>query len=880
MNRRFLARVLAAAFPNRADAAAFIADALDDQIAASGWRGAVRVVRVCVADAVASRRHPDGLPITGAPVTTGRAVARRSHFMDRLVQDVRFGLRQLRRQPGFALIAILTMALGVGANTAIFNVAWRTMLKPLPYPKSEQLVEVWETFEPNARINWSMPAKFQDLQHQAASFQYLAAYSAIRSPIDLTGGGDPTQLQLRRVSADYFNVFGMAPLVGRAITSADEAGAASGTSTVVVISEALWRTRFQSARDILSRTITLAGAPAVIVGVMPSAFDSSAPPVDVWTTLSLPPETNRKTGHYLRVVGRLRDSVTISQADAEAKTIAARAAKTYPDLEGRLSALVTSLVDGRGTTRGDADVRSGLTMLTLAAVVLLLIACANLASLQLARAVERGREFGIRAALGASRWRVVSQLLTEGVIISVLGAVFGLLIGAWVLQLLSTVAPPAIAAAASARPEWPVIAYALGLAVVSAIVFALAPAWRTASGANRWLRQRAEMADRGSAKMRLGLVTGQIAAAAILLTGAALLVTSLARVMQVNPGFRPDGALTFDVSVAASRYDSFDKRRAFFQTIEDRLGALPGVTSVCAIDQIPFDTQTNLTYVPDGRTEAVSAFSRTVTPGCLDALGIPIKRGRALRRNEPTGVAIVSEGFAATAWPGEDPIGRRLHIGVATGAVVEVVGVAADIYSSSLEGRPNPQVYQAWNDAAWWAPEHMIVRSSVRGDALASAVRAAVRDVDPDQPVARMRTMNEVVTKTTSARRFDLTLLASFALVALLLSAVGVYGLISQVVAQRAPEIGIRLALGATPSSVVGLILNNAALALAMALPLGIGGAVLASRLLQRYMFKMSTTEPAIYGAVAATLIVAVLAAAWLPARRAARVDPSQAVRS
>lgn len=874
MMRYTLARVLAAGYRNRADAARFIREALDDEITASGWIGAGRVVRLCLADIIASRLHPNGFAITSTPVTTTPSTSFRSSAMDRLMQDIRFGLRQLRRQPGFALVAILTMALGVGANTAIFNVAWTTMLKPLPFPKSDQLVEIWETFENDQNINFSMPPKFHDLRHQAKSFRYIAAYSGIGAQADLTGGGDPRQLQVRRVSADYFNVFGMAPLIGRAIGADD-----SADGTAVVISEGLWRDQFQAAPSILGKSITLASSPATIVGVMPAAFDTPGVKVDVWSPLSLPPESERRTGHFLRVVGRLADGVTIGQADAEAKAISARAAKSYPDLEGKLSSFVTSLVDGRGTTRGDASVRSGLSILLLAAGVVLLIACANLASLQLARAVSRSREFGIRAALGASRWRVISQLLTEGVIVAALGAGLGLVIGLWVLKLLTAVAPPAISAATTAKPEWPVIAYAFGLAIASAIVFALAPAWRTASGANRWLRQRGDTSDRGSAAMRLGLVIGQIAAASILLTGAALLVASLSRVMQVNPGFHPEGALTFDVSVPDARYDSFAKRLQLFQTVGDRISALPGVTAVCAINQIPFTTQTNLTYVPEGGTTAFNAFPRTVTAGCLDALGIAVKRGRAFASTEPGAVVIVSEGFAKRAFPGQDPLGKRMHIGVASGSLVEIVGVSADIFSNSLEGRANPQVFQAWNEQAWYLPAHMIVRSTVRPDTLFPAIRAAVRAVDPDQPVAHLRTMNEVIASTTSSRRFDLTLLTSFALVALLLSAVGVYGLLSQVVAQRTSEIGIRLALGATPKSVVRLMLNNVALALAIGLPLGIGGAVWASRLLGQFMFKMSATDPWIYALAAGAIAIVVLVAAWVPARRAARVDPASSVR-
>jgi predicted permease len=444
-----------------------------------------------------------------------------------------------------------------------------------------------------------------------------------------------------------------------------------------------------------------------------------------------------------------------------------------------------------------------------------------------------------------------------------------------VLQALATVAPPEIAAAAAASPAWQVMAYAAGLAIASAAIFALVPAWRAAAGATRWLRQRSDTGDRGSAVMRLGLVTSQIAAAGILLTGAALLISSLSRVMQVNPGFRPDGALTFDVSLPDARYDTFAKRQAAVQALSERLSALPGVSAVCAINEIPFDSEGGMTYVPDSGTRPIGASPRTVTAGCLDALGIPVLRGRGFGPNEHGGAVIVSEAFAKSAWPGEDPVGKHLHMGVATGSLVEVVGVASDILSNSLEARAYPQVYQAWTDEAWFGVSHMIVRAAVRPGTLFPSIRAAVRAVDPDQPVANLRTMNEVIQATTASRRFNLTLLGSFALVALLLSAVGVYGLLSQVVAQRTPEIGLRLALGATPRSTVKLMLRHAALALSIAIPVGVGGALFASRLLRRFMCRMSETDAMIYSAVAVTLVLIVLAAAWLPARRAAEVDPA-----
>jgi putative ABC transport system permease protein len=873
---RALARVLSVAYRDRPLADVFIAEMLEDAAKTHPWTGPLRVAALCITDAIRTRWRPDGYAITGAPISTsGAAARRRSTFMDRLMQDIRFGLRQLYRQPAFSLVAVLTMALGVGANTAIFNVAWQTLIKPLPYPDSRQLVEIWETFGSDARINLSMPAKFHDVRREAHAFQYVAAFTGVQQAANLTGSGEPEQLQVRAVSGDYFNVFGMAPVIGRTLGPADVTDGANA----VVISEGLWRRRFASRVSILGTTITLDGGPSPIVGVMPEAFETSAGHVDLWAPMSLPPETERHTGHYLRVIGRLKAGTSVAAADAEVKAIAARAAKMYPDLEGKLSAFVTSLIDGRGTSRGDSNLRSGLLILTAAAAMVLLIACANLASLQLARGMARAREFGIRAALGASRARIIAQLLTEGLVIAVLGAAAGLFFGAWVLKQLSVVAPATVGAAAKAGPDRVVVGYGLAIALISAVVFALAPAWRAASGATRWLRQRADGGDRGSSRLRLTLVIGQIAAASVLLVGAALLITSLAHVMNVNPGFNPNGALTFDVSVPKSRYDSFEKQSGLFASIGERIMALPGVSSVCAINAIPFDTQGGMTYVPEGQTERIGATPRTVSAGCLETLGIPLTRGRMFAAVEPRDVAIVSESFARAAWPNEDPLGKRVHLGVITGPLIEIVGVSADILASSLEATSYPQFYQAWTADAAFPVTHMIVRTQSRPDSLFGAIRSTVREVDRDQAVAQLRTLNDVIARTTASRRFDLTLLGSFALVALLLSAVGVYGLLSQVVAQRTREIGVRLALGASPKSVVRLMLRHAGLALAVGIPLGVGGAMFASQLLRKFMFGLSETDPRVYAAVAIALAIVVFAAAWLPARRAAAVDPARTLR-
>jgi putative ABC transport system permease protein len=883
MIRQTLARVLAFGYRNRVEARAFIAEALDDRIDREGWTAALSVTALCLKDIVITQWRPGGYAITARPVTaTQSSRPPRSSAVEQITQDVQYGVRQLLHQPAFALAAILTMALGIGGNTAIFSVAWQAMLKPLPYPNSDRIVEVWETSLRTGGHNNSMPGKFYDLARESKSFDALAAYGARSGTASLTGAGDPEQLSVRAVTGDYFAVFGMAPLAGRTlgerdVTDGNTAAIAAYDVTgggAAVISEGLWRRRFGARRDIVGQSMRLDGRPVAIVGVMPSAFAVEGGRVDVWTPYQLPPEAPRLAAHFLRIVGRLAPGVEPAQAAAEVTAIAARAAATYPESDAQW----TQQLEQLSAARRSAPIGDGLRLLTLAAAAVLLIACANLAGLQLARGVARQREFGIRAALGASRRRIVTQLLTEGLIISLLGAAAGIAIGVWTLQLVAAVAPDAIGTAATSRPDAIVLTYAAALAIISGVAFSLAPSWRTANNATRWLRQRAETGDHRSARIRLGLVAAEIGIAVTLLISAALLVSSLSRVLRVDPGFRAEGALTFDASVPA-RIETYAQRRQLFDDIAAAVAALPGVTAVCAVNEIPLDAFGGMTYVPEGDTRMIGAAPRNVTAGCFDALGQRLTRGRAFAEHEPSRVAIVSESFAATAWPQQDPIGKRIHVGVPTGDMVEIVGVVSDARQQSLEFRPFPQVYEAWTEHSAFYPNRFVVRSAVPPQTLFDPLRRAVRAVDADQTVARLRTMNDVVNRSVSGRQFDLRLLASFASVALVLASIGVYGLLSQLVAQRTREIGVRLALGATPRSVVQMLLKSAGVALAIGLPLGLGGAWFAARLLRRFMFRMSATDPVIYTTVAATLTVIVLFAAWLPARRAARVDPALTLR-
>jgi putative ABC transport system permease protein len=794
----------------------------------------------------------------------------RGILMDALLSDVRYAARLLVRAPGFTLAAVLTLALGIGANTAIFTVAWRLVLQPLPYPAADRLVQVWELFE-SGSVNTVTPGNFLDWQSRSQSFEALAAFTYFRGTADLTGGGEPEQLEIRRVTADYFRVFGVAPIVGRGLDPRDVAN----DSRTVVVSETLWRRRFGADAAVLGRTVHLNDLPYQIVGVMPADFQTAGGRVDIWAGMTIQPDPDaHNRAHYLGVMARLKPSVTLAQADQDVKAIAAEAARLYPESNAKLSAAVRSLQEQRAT-----PLRAGLVILGGAAGFVLLIACANLAGLQFVRGVARSRELGVRAALGASRRRLIRQLLTESLLLSLAGTAAGVMIGTWLLRAVGRVAPAPVSRAIDAGPDVAVLGVGLGLAFVSTLLFALMPAWRATAGTTNQLRQRGATGDRATSRIRLILVTAQIGLAIVLVICAVLLVTSLARVLRVDPGFDPKGVLAFDVSLPDTRYPDFPARDRFFQSVFQELRAVPGVTGVCAINEVPFDADFNMSYVPEGTTRAVGALPRTITPACFDVLRMNVVAGRPFAGHESVRAGIVTANFARDAWPDQNPIGKRVHLGVPEGDLIEIVGVVQDSLQRALDSRRAPQFFEVMSATSAFWPSRILVRTAVAPESISMPVRAAVRRVDPAQPVARLRTLEEIVGASVSSRRFDLSLLASFAVMALVLAAVGIYGLLAQVVAQRAGEIGIRIALGATGASVVRLVMRSAWLSVACGAAAGLAGARLSSQLLQRFMFGISPTDPALYAASAGILAAIALLAAWLPARRAAKVDPTTVMR-
>jgi putative ABC transport system permease protein len=772
-------------------------------------------------------------------------------------------MRMLGKAPGFTAAAALTLAVGIGANTAIFAVAWRLILEPLPFPGADRIVQVWESVGPDS-TNPVAPGNYDDWRRESSSFDALAAYTHLRGFVDLSGHGEPEQLRARYVTGDYFAVFGVAPVAGRTLTEDD-----LRTAPSVVLTEGLWRRRFSSDPSVVGRAITLNGSQYIVASVMPAAFQTPDAAVDVWIGLTLPfdPDGHARA-HYLGVVGRLKPSVTPREADADVKRIAATSATRYPASNARLSATVRTMQSERAP-----DLRSALPMLGGAAALVLLLACANLASLQFARAVARGRELAVRAALGATRARLLRQLITESLALALVGATIGTLSAAWLLAALGRLAPRGTGAGLPATLDLPVILCAVGLAAISALAFGIAPAWRATAGARGSLSPRGATPDRSASRIRHALVAAQVAVTLVLVVGATLLVTSLVKVLRVDPGFDPANVIAFDVSLPAQRYASYEQRAGFFAQVFERVRALPGVTAVCAINEVPFDSQGRMTYVPDGTSRAVSAQPRTVTPACFDVLRLRLLAGRTFDARETARVAVVSRQFAERAWSALDPVGRRVRVGTREGAVVEVVGVVEDARQGSLDGPRTAQVYEIMRDRTPFEPSRILVKSAVPREAIADALRGAVRAVDPQQPVARMRTLDELRSASLAGRRFQLTLVSLFALAALVLASTGIYGLLNQIVAQRRREIAVRLALGAPPASVVALVMRSAWITVVAGAALGVGGAIAASAVLRRIVFGVSATDPALYLGATLALMAIALGAAWLPARRAAGVD-------
>jgi len=821
---------------------------------------------------------------------------------DSLRQDVRFALRSLAKAPGLALVAALTLALGVGANTAIFSIVHAVLLRPLPYPEPGRLVLLHETHAAQGRGRAQpSPGNFLDYRAQVEVFDGVAAwYQTSRT---LRDAGAAAQVTTAQVAGDFFRTLGVAPALGRAFTPDGEPGATfnmaniySGGDRVAVMSHAFWRRGFGGDPGIVGRDVLLDGQSWRVLAVMPASFAFPDPGVDLWLPWDLarsyagkgfadgPPRDFR----FLNVIARLGPGVTRERAQERMAAVAAGLAERHPrDNQGwgvRLAPLADELV---------RDARPALLVLCGAVGCVLLISCANVAGLLLARAAGRRHEMAVRAALGASRPRLVRQLLTESVVLAVAGGAAGLLLASAGLGLLVSLAPADIPRLDEVRIDATVLSFTLGVAVWTGVVFGLAPALQGSRvNLTSGLKEgggKGGAGGRARHRMRGLLVVSELAIALVLLVGAGLFARSFARILAVDPGFDPRNLLVMRVFLNTAAYGSGAKSHQYYQQLLARLGALPGVTAVAATTVLPMSDVGIDFYRPywrggeaDPGGQAPKAGIRMVTPEYFQTMGIPVRAGRpftASDRADAPAVVMVNEELARQVWPAESPVGRRLVIDYKGGKYpYEVVGVAGDTRYYGLKSRPQPEIFIPHAQNPYLAL-NVVVRGAADPLRLAKAVEREALALDPAQPLHSVVTMDQLMAEKAAPDRFAMTLLGLLAVIALLLAAVGIYGLASYLAGQRTHEIGVRLALGAAPHDVFRLLLGESLRLAALGLALGMVAAACLARLVAGLLYEVSAADPLTFAAVAVILGGVSLLAALLPARRAMRVDPISALR-
>jgi putative ABC transport system permease protein len=800
-----------------------------------------------------------------------------------MFSDLRYAFRALLKSPGFTAVAVITLALGIGACTAIFSVVIGVLLRPLDFPQPERILVIRESQLPQYPEFSVSPPDFIDWQQQAKSFASLAAYTG--APLNLTGDAEPLRLIGVKATAHYFEVYGIKPVVGRVFSPEEDT---VGKDHVVVVSHAFWQRVLGGGTDVIGRTLQLNGEPFSVIGVVPPGFGQQSK-VDAWLPMAFTgTETDNKNrgSHYVSVVGRLAPGASAQQADAELKLIAAQIARQYPDSNKGWSAFATPLLD-----YSVRDVRSVLYTLLGAVGCVLLIACANIANLLLARATARHREISIRSALGAGRSRLIRQLLTESVLLAVLGGIGGLLLARWGLDALLSFAPANLPRAAEIRMDGTVLAVALALSAVTGIVFGLAPAWLAAqTNVNEALKQGSRGSTEGGARGRLRgtLVIVEVAAAFVLLVGAGLLIRSFAALAHVDPGFTAQDATVVRLTLPEKKYATPAKQLEFANALTARLRELPGVKSVGVTHTLPLagDWVEGVEIEGEPKTSSADLAGVNyygVSADYFHAMGTRLIQGRAFTdRDAPQSprVSIVNETFVKRYFPHTNPIGRRISVTVDPETTWrEIVGVVADIAQYGVDQVAPCQVYDPFAQHPQ-SSLNFVVRHGGSPAAFLNALRPAVYSVDKDQPIGRVQPLTEIVAGTIARQRFAMMLLTVFSLVALLIAAVGIYGVMAYNVTQRTSELGIRMALGAQPSDVLRLVFSQGGRLIGLGLILGLVLALAGGRALESMLFATSTFDPLTLIGITALLAIVASIACLVPARRATRVDPVVALRN
>ncbi|HZN09587.1 MAG TPA: ABC transporter permease [Pyrinomonadaceae bacterium] len=804
--------------------------------------------------------------------------------MDAFLNDIRYAFRNLIKRPAFTLIAVLTLGIGIGANTAIFSSIYALLLKPLAFPELDRVVAIWDKNPSRGVVhNEVAMANYLDWQAQTQSFEQLALYSWFNASI--TGLNEPERVQGFAVTANFLDVTGVKPIMGRNFTAEENQ---PGKDVVVIISYSLWQRHFGADPNILAKTITINNFPCQVVGVMPPHFNFPKAG-DVYAPLELSPEvvSNRQTHQYY-VIGRLKPGASIESAQAEIDNVTARLEKQYPETNTGLGATVYPLVDDMVRAY---DKPIWITMGFVGFV--LLIACANIANLMLARASGRQKEIALRAALGASRWRIMRQLLTESVIVALIGGAFGVLLGYWGIDALRWSNPGDAAKFAAGWHQLginvPALLFTLGLSVFSGLVFGLAPALQVSKpNLNDSLKEGARQVSASSHRLRSALVVFEIALSLVLLVGAGLSVRSFLSLVKTSPGFNPDSVMTMRLMLPRAKYQQQPQRAAFYNDLLQRVKATPGVESAAFVNYLPLGGQNSSdSYLVEGEAEPQPGREnegryRVATPDYFQTMRIPIVAGRGFSEQDKAGappVVIVNETLARKHWPGQPAVGKRIRFygDQARTPWMEIVGVVQDVtHELNLPVTPEYYLPHAQNS---WSGMVLVARTNVDPTSLAAALRQQVWSMDKDLPVYDVKSMNEVWSMAASMYTFSSVTLGFFAAVALLLASLGIYGVMAFAVSQRTQEIGIRIALGASAPDVLKLVVKHGMKLALAGIAIGLVGAWGLTRFMKHILVGVTATDLLTFAVVPACLFVAALVACYLPARRATKVDPLVALR-
>jgi predicted permease len=805
--------------------------------------------------------------------------------LDLLTQDLHYTARMLRRTPGFAITAVLIVALGIGATTAAFSVTDFVLIRPLPFPQPDRLVKVWQRTPNYSRLELS-PANYRDWKAGSTTFESIGMYHAMMA--NMLSAGDPLRVEGAAVSFDLFPTLRVQPLIGRRFTEADDQGGAAGT---VLLSYRLWQTRFGGDSSIVGQQVLLNDESHTVVGVMPREFRFPSSEAQLWTPLRFTEQNYVERGdNWMNAVARLRSAVTVEQARAEMELLAAQSRQQYPKENANVSATVIRFSD-------EVSQQSRLLLIALcgAAGCVLLIACANLANLLLARALGRRRELAVRAAVGAGRERLIRQLMTESLLLAFVGGALGVMVAVTAVPLLNRLVPVTLPLASNPTVDIRVLLFAIGLTGLTGIAFGLAPVLRVGGDTDlSGLREGARSGGGRKERLRSVLVVAEIVASMVLLVSAGLLMRALWTIQARDPGFKAEGVLTMQAPLPIPMYGKLATRDAFYTRVLSDVRALPGVTNAGFVSYQPMGRMrggiwpVSLDGQPVNRADNQNAFLRYVTPGYLATLGVPITRGRDISESDTRDrqfVAVISESFVTRYWPNEDPasiLGRHFTFAYSERVVV---GVAGDVLMRGLERESEPQVYLSYkqvpdNAIIGYIPRGFVVRASTPPEALMPSIRAIIRRIDPALPVSEVSTLTEVVDRDTASRAVQLRVLGAFAAIAFVLAGIGIHGLLSFAVSQRTQEIGVRIALGAQPGDILSMVLRRSVLlAVAGVIP-GVALAYAAGRGMEALLAGVRPADTLTLVSAVVLVMVMTILGSVMPTLRALRVDPIVAIRA